>query len=93
MSGGPLRLQLFVIAGSPASRRAVANLRRLCDERIPGEYDLEVVDLVERPEEAATHDILAAPTLIKVAPAPVARLIGDLSDPEPVIAALGLDGA
>lgn len=85
-----LGLRLFIIAGSPASRRAVTNLRRVCDELAPGAYELEVVDLVEHPEQAETHGILAAPTLIRTSPEPRLRLIGDLSDRDRLVSTLGL---
>ena len=76
-------LVLYVIAGSRASRHAVANLRAICDELLADRYALEVIDLRER-------NILAAPTLVKERPPPAVRLIGDLSDRERVLATLGL---
>lgn len=84
-------LVLYVVAGSQASRRAVANLRVICDELLENRYALEVVDLRERPEIVSERQILAAPTLIKDRPLPPARLIGDLSDREGVLAVLGLE--
>jgi circadian clock protein KaiB len=81
---------LFVVAGSAASRHAVANARRLCDEFLPGRYELEVIDLVERPEVASELQIIASPTLIRSSPEPPVRLIGDLSDRVSVVSALGL---
>ena len=86
-------LVLYVVAGSQASRRAVANLRAICDELLEDRYALEVIDLRERPALAGERHILAAPTLIKERPPPAARLIGDLSDRERVLAALDLEPA
>ena len=82
--------RLFVVAGSAASRQAVTNARRLCDELLPGRYELEVIDLVERPELARRLQIIASPTLIRSSPEPPIRLIGDLSDRGSVVSALGL---
>lgn len=84
-------LILFVVAGSQASRRAIANLRVICDELLEDRYTLEVIDLRERPELARERHILAVPTLIKERPPPEARLIGDLSNRERVLAALALE--
>lgn len=83
-------LVLYVVGGSQASRRAVANLRAICDELLEGRFALEVIDLRECPELAGERDILAAPTLVKERPPPTVRLIGDLSDRQRVLAALDL---
>jgi circadian clock protein KaiB len=84
-------LILFVVGGSDKSRRAVANLRSICEELLRGRYLLEVIDLREFPALAGDRDILAAPTLIRESPEPVVRLIGDMSHRDRVLAALGLD--
>lgn len=84
-------LLLYVIGGSPASRRAVGNLRAICDERLLDRYKLEVIDLLERPELAGERNILAVPTLVKERPPPTRRLIGDLSNSTRVLAVLGLE--
>jgi len=81
--------KLFVMGQSPRSQRAVANLRRLCDERLGGSYDLDVIDVLERPQAAEDARILATPTLVKELPLPPRRVIGDLSDVDNVL--LGLD--
>jgi circadian clock protein KaiB len=83
-------LRLYVIAGSPASRRAVSNLRVLCEERLDGRYTLEVIDLREQPALAGARHILAVPTLVRELPAPAQRLIGDLSNRELLLLALDL---
>ena len=82
--------RLFVTGRSPQSQRAVANLRRLCDEHLDGTYDLDVIDVLERPQAAETDRVLATPTLDKAFPPPPRRLVGDLADPQKVIAALDL---
>src|SRR5437868_903448 len=82
--------KLFVTGQSPRSQRAVANLRRLCDERLRETYDLDVIDVLEHPQAAEDARVLATPTLVKELPLPVRRVIGDLSDAEKVIAGLDL---
>lgn len=84
-------LRLYVVAGSPASRRAVTNLRAVCNERLSGRYMLEVIDLREQPALAGERDILAVPTLVREFPAPAQRLIGDLSNRERLLEALDLE--
>ena len=82
-------LRLYVISTTPQSMRAVANLRRICDEHLPGRYSLEVIDLAKHPALAEGEQIIAAPTLVKKLPLPLRRLIGDLSQTDRVL--LGLD--
>lgn len=84
------RLKLFVAGHSPRSAAAVATLKRICAEELAGSYELVVVDIVEQPELAEAARILATPTLIKESPAPVRRIIGDLSDKDKVFSGLGL---
>lgn len=83
-------LRLFITGSTPRSTRAVENLRRVLESELPDSYDLEVVDVYDNPQAAAEHQILAAPTLIKLLPAPVRRIIGDLSDTERVLRSLDL---
>jgi circadian clock protein KaiB len=82
-------LKLFVTGQTPRTRRAIANLQRICDEDLNGRYELQIIDVLEHPEQAETEKILATPTLIKQLPPPLRRVIGDLSDKEKVL--LGLD--
>ncbi len=82
-------LKLYVTGQTPKSERAIANLRRICEEDLGGRYEMAVVDVLERPQLAEDEKILATPTLIKVLPPPLRRVIGDLSDTEKVL--LGLD--
>jgi circadian clock protein KaiB len=86
-------LVLYVVGGSPASRRAVGNLRAICEEWLEDRYTLEVIDLRERPALAGEQHILAAPTLVRERPPPAVRLIGDLSDRGKVLATLDLEGS
>jgi circadian clock protein KaiB len=81
-------LRLYIADGSPKSRRALANLRTLCEEHLPGRHVIEVVDLVDDPSVARRDDILALPTLVRRLPGPLRRVIGDLSDTERVLVGL-----
>ena len=82
-------LRLYVTGTSPRAQVAIANLRRICEQDLRGQYDLEIIDVLEHPEVAESEKILATPTLIKQLPPPLRRVIGDLSDKEKVL--LGLE--
>ncbi len=83
-------LRLFVSGMSPRSTEAVATIKAICDEHVPGRYDLEVVDIYQFPALARDERIVAMPTLVKKLPAPLRRLIGNLSDRHRVLCGLGL---
>ena len=83
-------LRLYVAGQSPKSLRAFVNLKELCEEHLAGRYEIEVVDLVEHPTMARADDILAIPTLVRRLPAPLRRIIGDLSNTERVLVGLRL---
>jgi circadian clock protein KaiB len=82
-------LRLYITGQTPRSIKSVENLRRLCEKYLPGQYDLEVIDIYQQPALAAEGQIIAAPTLIKTMPLPLRRLVGDFSDRQRVV--LGLD--
>lgn len=82
-------LRLYVTGVTPRSTRAIANLRRICQEHLEGRYDLQVIDIYQQPALAKGEQIIAAPTLIKKLPHPLRRVIGDMSDEKRVL--LGLD--
>ena len=82
-------LKLYVTGQTPTAMRAIANLRRICNEELRGRYKMVVIDVLERPQLAEDEKILATPTLIKNLPLPLRRIIGDMSDTEKVL--LGLD--
>ncbi len=88
---GPERyhLRLYVAGQTPKSLAAMSNLRQVCEEHLAGRYDVEVIDLIQNPKLAAGDQILAIPTLIRRLPAPLKRIIGDLSNTEKVL--VGLD--
>jgi circadian clock protein KaiB len=86
---GPFVLRLYVAGATPASTRAITNLKALCETHLKGRFDLEVIDIFQRPELAKGEQIIAAPTLIKQLPLPLRRFIGDLDGLEGRL--LGLD--
>lgn len=83
------KLKLYITGKTPRSERAISNLRRICEEDLTENWEMEVIDVLERPQLAEDEKILATPTLIKTIPPPMRRIIGDLSDREKVL--LGLD--
>ncbi|WP_339915421.1 circadian clock KaiB family protein [uncultured Brevundimonas sp.] len=84
-------LRLYVTGTTTRSAKAIANLRQVCESRLEGRYELEVIDIYQEPGAAADHQILAAPTLVKMSPLPMRRIIGDLSDHSRLLAGLGLE--
>lgn len=86
----PYRLRLFVTGATPRSTRAIANARRILDSYLPGRYELEVIDIFQQPDAVESLLVIAAPTLVKMLPLPLKRLIGDLSDEAKVLLGLGL---
>ena len=83
-------LRLFVTGTTPRSVKAIANIKKICEEHLKGRYDLEVIDLYLQPELARSEQIIAAPTLIKKMPYPLRRIIGDLSVEGQVLARLDI---
>ena len=75
-------LRLYVIGSSTRSLRAVYNLKKICEENFPDDYELEVIDIYKHPEVAREEQIVAVPMLVKKLPAPLRRFVGDLSDTE-----------
>ena len=90
--GGPVRykLRLFISGSTSRSTRAIENMRHICEERLAGRYDLEIVDVYEHPEATRELQVVATPTLVKLLPEPLRRIIGDLSNKEKVIAGLNI---
>lgn len=82
--------RIYVAGNRPESRRAVTNLRALCEASVCGDYELEVVDVFHQPDRAEVARVMVTPTVIKLAPLPRRRVLGDLSDDRAAAAALGL---
>ncbi len=87
---GFYRLRLFITGSTARSTRAIENMRRICEENLKGQYELEVIDVYQDPEATRDLQIIATPTLVKLLPEPLRRIIGDLSDEERVLAGLDL---
>ena len=83
-------LRLYVAGATPKCVAAFANLKRICEEHLPGQYRIEVIDLTRKPQLARGDQILAIPTLVRKLPVPVRKLIGDLSNTERVLVGLDL---
>jgi circadian clock protein KaiB len=82
-------LRLYVAGQTPKSITALANLKKICNEHLANQYNIEIIDLVRHPELARRDQILAIPTLVRSLPSPLKKIIGDLSNSEKVL--LGLD--
>lgn len=83
------QLKLYIAGRSAGAQRARANINRILEKELPGQYTLEVIDIMQDPQRAEQNRIVATPALVKEAPEPVRRVIGDLSDRDKVL--LGLD--
>lgn len=82
-------LKLYVTGLTPASTRAIANTKKICEVNLKGRYELEVIDIYQQPMLAKGEQIIAAPTLIRKLPLPLRKFIGDMSNTERIL--LGLD--
>ncbi len=82
-------LRLYVTGMTPKSTSAIQNIRKICEEKLKGRYELEVIDIYQQPVLARDEQIIAAPTLVKKLPLPLRKLIGDMSNTERML--LGLD--
>lgn len=89
MTSEQWELRLYVAGQTPKSVKAFANLKKLCEEHLQGQYRIEIIDLLQHPELAKQDQILAIPTLVRKLPPPLRQIIGDLSDQDKVL--LGLD--
>jgi len=82
-------LRLYVSGSSGRSLKAINNLKKICEEYFPNDYDLEVIDIYEHPAAAREEQIIAAPTLVKKLPEPLRKFVGDLSNTQKIL--VGLD--
>ena len=83
-------LRLYIAGQTPRSVVAFANLKKLCEEHLPGRYKIEVIDLMQHPQLAAGDQIVAIPTLVRKLPQPLRRIVGDLSNTERALVGLQL---
>jgi circadian clock protein KaiB len=89
-AAGLFMFRLYIAGRTRRSIAALSNLNRLCEERLPGRYRIEIIDLLEDPARATADQILAIPTLVKSSPKPAEKFIGDLSDGERVLTRLNI---
>lgn len=85
------RFRLYVAGDAPNSVQAQANLIALCQTHLPDRYEIEVVDVLKAPMLALKDIVLMTPTLFKLSPAPVRRIVGALSQMQTVLDTLGLE--
>jgi circadian clock protein KaiB len=83
-------LRLFISGMTPASLKAIKNLKKICREHLNGQFELEVIDIYQQPELIKSEKIVAVPMLIKKLPLPLKKFIGDLSDRENVLLGLNI---
>ena len=83
-------LRLYVAGKTEKSVTALTNLRKYCEEHLKGQYKIEVIDLLEKPQLAEGDQILAIPTLVRKVPEPIRKIIGDLSNEEKVLVGLNI---
>jgi circadian clock protein KaiB len=83
-------LRLYIAGQTPKSLAAMSNLHRICDEHLAGKFQIEVIDLLEKPQLAEGDQIIAIPTLVRKLPEPIRKVIGDLSNTEKTLVGLEL---
>lgn len=93
MSPEVFRFRLYVAGAAPNSMQAIANLTALCETHLPDRHVIEIVDVVQDPEAALAEAIYMTPTVVCVSPHPGRRIVGTLSNTEPVLQILGLESA
>jgi len=86
----PYELRLYVAGQTTKSLAAFANLKKICEENLTGQYEITVIDLLKEPQLASGDQILAIPTLVRKLPEPIRKIIGDLSNTERVLVGLDL---
>lgn len=92
MSRPPMyRFQLYVAGDAGNSAQALANLAAICRTHLPDRHEIEVVDVFREPKRALAEGVFMTPTLVRLAPAPVRRIVGTLSQTQTVLQALGLE--
>jgi circadian clock protein KaiB len=84
------KLLLYVAGDAPNSSEALTNLHALCQKHLPGQYEIEVVDVLKQPHQALTHGVFITPQLVKTQPGPTRKVIGRLDQWDRVLTALGL---
>jgi circadian clock protein KaiB len=83
-------LRLYITGLTPRSTRAIKTVRKVCEQHLAGQYELEIIDVYQQPVRIAEDQIVAVPTLVKCAPAPPRKIIGDMTDIPRLLFGLGL---
>lgn len=83
-------LRLYIAGRNTYSVVALQNLMKICQEYLPEHYHLEVIDVCQQPDQAESENIVVVPTLIKLLPLPIQRMVGNLSNTEKVLTGLGI---
>ena len=83
-------LRLYVAGITPKSSQAIENITQVCEDHLKGRYDLQVIDIYQKPSLASGEQIIAAPTLIKKLPLPLRKFIGSMADKEKILVGLDL---
>ena len=83
-----LVLRLYVAGNAPNSARAISNAQALCDAHFPSRYELEIVDLLDHPQQALNDGVIVTPTLIRLLPLPTQKVVGTLSNAEQLLLVL-----
>jgi len=84
------QLKLYVAGMTPSAERALENIRRIAEEHLEENYEIEVINLEDHPEKAEEAQIFAVPTLVRNLPPPLRKIVGDLSNEEKVLVGLDL---
>ena len=90
-TNGNFIFRLYVTGEAPNSIRAIGNLNDLCRDHLAGHHEIEIVDLLRDPQKALEDEVLLTPTLVKLSPKPVRKIIGNLNDMAAVLKAIGLE--
>jgi circadian clock protein KaiB len=83
-------LRLYVTGLTPRSTRAIRAVRQVCEQRLPGNFELEIIDVYQQPSRITRDQVVAIPTLVREKPGPVRYIVGDMSDPYRLLKGLGL---
>jgi circadian clock protein KaiB len=85
------KFRLYVAGDGPNSSQALHNLTAVCRKHLPNHYKIEIVDVLREPRRALADNVLMTPTLVKLSPAPTKRIVGNLSQLQPLLQSLGLE--
>jgi len=88
----PFKFRLYVAGNLANSAQAAANLALFCRDYLPGRHQIEIVDVLREPKRALAEGVFLAPTLVKLSPAPICKIIGTLGETPPLLRTCGLEG-